>query len=265
MKIMKKLFGLILATLFGLSLTSCGTSVGFYDNADKYLIGNQTYTENITSLDIDWISGKVILIEDETIEGVKVEEDTNLVKDEELVHSYLNNGELKIKFFASGHSRMGFTSFKKDLTVTYKPGLENFELNLTSGSCTATKLTATNCDIDMTSGSIKIDNLVANNISTECTSGDIEINNADVKELKSTMTSGNINVSFVNLEKADFDMTSGDINMTLPEEGGIVKVNKTSGTVITKRECTVDKNTYTFGSGDASIKVSMTSGTVVIK
>ena len=280
---MKKLFILFTSILCIFGLTGCGTSVGSYADADKYLVGNQIYDENITSLDIDWVNGKITLIEDESISGVKIEETTNLTKKEELVHSYLNNGELKIKFFASNYRRFGFTPIKKELVVTYKPGLENFNLDLTSGNCLATQLTATKCnidmtsgsakidkiiastcDIDMTSGNFKIDNLMANEFSSECTSGDIKINKADVKDFDAEMTSGNYSVSFINVEKATFDMTSGDINMTLPEDGGQVNIYKTSGSIITNRECSVNNNIYTFGNGSASIEVKMTSGKVII-
>ena len=46
MDTIKKLFSLLFITLFGLSLTGCGISVGVYSDADKYLIGNQIYNEN---------------------------------------------------------------------------------------------------------------------------------------------------------------------------------------------------------------------------
>ena len=53
--------------------------------------------------------------------------------------------------------------------------------------------------------------------------------------------------------------------MTLPSDGGTVKVSKTSGDVVTERECSVNNSTYKFGSGPAQISVSMTSGKLIIK
>ena len=76
---MKKSLGLLILGLLGLSLTSC-ISGEVYADADKYLAGDQTYDEYITSLDIDWVSGTLTLVEDETIEGVKIVEDTNLTR-----------------------------------------------------------------------------------------------------------------------------------------------------------------------------------------
>lgn len=262
---MKKHIVLGLLGLMSLSLTSCGTHVGHYANADKYLVGNQTYAEEITAIDIDWISGSVTLVEDETITGVKVEEVTDLTKEKEWVHSYIDNGKLMIKFFASNTWCSKMFGYKKELTVTYHPGLESVNIDLTSGSLKATKMTAKEVDIEMTSGNAKIDNIIADKVDADLTSGDIEIKNVAAKEFDADLTSGTITVGFTSINKGSFDLTSGNINMTLPEAGGTVKVSKTSGSVSTERECSVNNNIYKFGTGEADIKVSMTSGKLVIK
>lgn len=261
---MKKQITLALLGLMTLSLTSCGTYVGVYANANQYLAGNQTYEQDITALDIDWISGSVTLVEDETITGVKIEEVTDLTNEKELVHSYIDNGKLMIKFFASGHRCSKIFGFTKDLTVTYKPGLEKINIDLTSGSLKASSVTANEFELDMTSGNAKIDNVTANKIDTDLTSGEIEMKKVTAQELDADLTSGTFTVGFNSINTASFGLTSGIINMTLPEDGGTVKVNKTSGTVNTNRECSVNNNTYKFGTGSADIKVSMTSGKLTI-
>lgn len=280
---MKKLLSTILLGFIGISLSSC-TRYGIYDDADKYLVGNQTYNENITSLDIDWVSGTLTIVEDETISGVKIEEETNLTNEKELVHSYLDNGELKIKFFASGYSKSGFRSFKKNLTLTYHPGITDLEIGLTSGTFNANSLTAdkvdvdltsgtanintitaTEVDVDLTSGSANIDKITANEVDVDFTSGRATINHIDANEFDSDMTSGSMTVAFDKVNKASFGLTSGSIDMTLPSDGGTVKVNKTSGSVNAIRECTISNNIYTFGEGSADIDVGMTSGKLIIR
>ena len=262
---MKKQIALCLLGFMSLSLTSCGTHVGHYANADKYLAGNQTYTEEITSLDIDWISGSVTLVEDETITGVKVEEVTDLEKEKEWVHSYIDNGKLMIKFFAANTWCSRLFDYTKELTVTYHPGLESVKIDLTSGSLNAESITAKDVDIDMTSGKANINNIVADSVDTDLTSGNIELNNITAKEFDADLTSGTITTGFTAIEKANYSLTSGKINLTLPSDGGTVKVSKTSGGVKTERECSVDNGVYKFGTGLAEIKVSMTSGKLVIK
>lgn len=262
---MKKWFGLFLMPLLGLSLSSCGTSIGTYPDADKYLVGDQTYGENISSLDIDWVSGNLTLVEDRSIEGVKVEEKTDLTDEKERVHSYLNNGQLNIKFFASGYRRTSFTGFKKDLTVTYHPGITNIDIDLTSGNLKADSLTADKIDLEMTSGSSNVGRISAKEVDVDFTSGNLGIGHLSANTFDAEMTSGTIKVVFDEISKASFDLTSGSIDMTLPSAGGKVKVAKTSGSVNAVRQCSIENNLYTFGDGDADIKVEMTSGIVTIR
>ena len=254
---------LTLLTLLTLPLTSCGASMGRYADADKYLVGNQTYTETVNSIEIDWISGEVTLVESETIEGVKLEEEANTTVEKALVHSYLNNGVLKIKYMASGYVSSQ-TNLKKSLTVTYKPSLDKMDVDITSGSLKAKAISASEFNLDMTSGNANIGRVIANKVDIDSTSGDVLINDLSAQTFKSDTTSGSVSVGFTYIEKADLEITSGNINMALPTDGGTVKVSKTSGSVVTERECSVNNNTYKFGTGVADIKVSMTSGKLTI-
>ena len=281
---MKNKIAFITLGLLSLSLAGCGTRMSVYPNADKYLVGNQTYEQNVETLSIDWLSGSVTLIEDETIEGVKIEEETNLTNEKELVHSYMSEGKLSIKYFASGHRCSKMFGVKKDLTITYKPGLKEINVDLTSGSFKANTITSQlvvfdltsgfidigtitshNVKLDATSGSMKVDTIVSEKVKTSMTSGSCTINHMTSQEYVGGATSGTYNIGFTAIEYATFDITSGNINMTIPEAGARVKVTKTSGTVATERECTIENNIYRFGDAIADIKVTMTSGKVVIK
>lgn len=251
--------------LFAFSLAGCGQTGGIYADADKYLAGNQTYDQNIEVLDIDWISGDLTLVEDLTIGGVKIEEKTNYTETKALVHSYLNNGELKIKFFASGYRAPWKKKTEKNLTVTYKPGLTKINIDLTSGSLNAKTLTAKTFDLDLTSGQASVDLLTAESAKVKYTSGSVSFGAVTTKTFDVDGTSGNMDVKFVSLETGKFELTSGDIDMTLPVDGGKVKVSQTSGHVTTNRECSVNDGTYTFGSGNASVNVKMTGGNLTIR
>ena len=279
---MKKSLGLLILGLLGLSLTSC-ISGEVYADADKYLAGDQTYEENITSLDIDWVSGTLTLVEDENIDGVKIVEDTNLTRESELVHSYLHDGKLNIHFFASGHTSFGM-KIRKDLTVTYHPGLSNLKVDITSGTFNAETLTADKVSIDMTSGSSNIGSIISQEVDVDFTSGNLKIGRVSTNGFDAELTSGKLNVQhitansfnvdmtsgdmkvgFDEISKASFEITSGSIDMSLPEAGGKVRVNKTSGSVKTERQCSVSDNLYTFDEGSADIKVEMTSGKLTIR
>lgn len=263
---MKKLFRPMLLGLLGLSLTGC-TNVGHYADADKYVAGSKEYNDIPTSLDIDWLSGNLTLVSDPNVVGVKITEDTNITDEGGLVHSYFDNGTLKIKFAASGYTFQSFPTLKKDLEVRYNPSDKPFELvniDLTSGSLNIEEMKATKFELDMTSGKANIKTLFASETDIDLTSGSVSFETLATSKFESDLTSGSINVKFTEEVNGEFSLTSGSIDMTLPSDGGVVKVSKTSGSVTTNRECSVDKDTYKFGDGKSDIKVSMTSGKLTI-
>lgn len=254
----------VLLPLMTLGLTSCGPSMGIYKDADKYVSGNIEYSDvEVNNIDIDWISGSLTLVEDESATGITIKEETNLTDADDLVHSYYHDGILSVKYFASGHT-CSRTNVKKDLTITYKPDLDYLRVDLTSGKLNAENIHATTFVLDMTSGDSKIKNLVSNDVDIDATSGTVEIDKLTGKKLNVDITSGTIKTVFDTIETAKYDLTSGKIFMTLPVDGGTVKVSKTSGSVTANRECSINNDTYKFGTGSADIKVSMTSGKLTI-
>ena len=175
-----KLFGLLLAIPF---LCGCynSTSGGIYPDADKYLVGNQTYASSIDSIDIDWAFGKVTLISDATITGAIVKEENNLIDDEK-VHSYLKGSELLIKFFASGHRGTNINSKDKELYLTYNPNdIRVFDIGSTSASVIAPKLTASEkVEFSLTSGDVTVEGITSPKTDIYLSSGAVKI-----KELSS--------------------------------------------------------------------------------
>ncbi|MBE6136754.1 MAG: DUF4097 domain-containing protein [Erysipelotrichaceae bacterium] len=278
-----KLLSLLLAIPF---LCGCYNSAGggTYADADKYLVGSQTYVSSIDSIDIDWAFGKVTLISDESITGAIVKEENNLIDDEK-VHSYLKGSELLIKFFASGHRGNNIDSKDKELYLTYNPNdikifdigstsatvvlpklvaSEEVKLSLTSGNVSVEGINSPKTDIYLSSGYVKINELTSNNLSIKATSGTVDIKNIHVGDIDADMTSGNLSLGFVEFNKGQLDMTSGEANITLPDDGAIVSIHKTSGTVITSRECTISGDQYVFGTSEAKMDINITSGKVVI-
>lgn len=278
-----KFLGLLLAIPF---LCGCYNSVGgkIYPDADKYLVGNQTYASSIDSIDIDWAFGKVTLISDETITGAIVKEENNLIDDEK-VHSYLRGSDLLIEFFASGHRGTNIDNKDKELYLTYNPNdirvfdigstsatvvlpklvaTEKVEISLTSGDVIAEGISSPKTDIYLSSGAVKIKELSSENISLKATSGTVDIDNIHTKDINADVTSGNLSLGLAAFTKSQFDMTSGEANITLPDDGAIVKIHKTSGTVITSRECTISGDQYIFGNSESKMDINITSGKVVL-
>ena len=96
------------------------------------------------------------------------------------------------------------------------------------------------------------------------TSGNVSFAKVNATKFDMNMTSGSANIGYESIEKSSLHLTSGRVDMTLPGEGGTVKISKTSGSVKTNREGTFSNGTYKFGDGKVEIDVSMTSGTITI-
>lgn len=247
----------------GLSLTSC-TSMGTYADADKYLVGTQEYTGELKDLNIDWISGQVTLIEDNSITSISVKEDNDL-PDEKKVHSYFHDGTLNIKYWKSGLRAKFIESYKKHLYVTF-PSLENLDVDLTSGTLFADKITAKKIDVDVTSGSMELGDIKCDTITADLTSGSMTVNNLETQTGDFDCTSGKITVKESKANSLTFGLTSGSVDLKIPEAGATVKFSKVSGSYNSVREnYTKDDNKYTYGDGACQIKISVTSGKATIR
>lgn len=274
-----KLLGLLLVIPF---LAGCNGSVslGNYENADKYLIGNQVYQGNITTINVDWISGEVKLIADEDAKDIQIVEENEL-KDEDKVHTWFNDGILNVKFFASDH-RSRIDPRDKHVSITYNPSyLKIVSLSLTSGKLITPLISSDEAFVKLTSGNAEIEGIAANKVNLSQTSGSININKIETKELNinttsghlnlqeikadkivAELTSGNMNLSLVELDSGVIKLTSGTVNIKLPSDGGKVTVKKTSGSVSSSRQHIQQNDLYIFDEGEMNLIISMTSGSV---
>ena len=262
-------------------------TVDYYNDSDKYVVGSLDYQVELYTLDIDWVFGKVTLIEDENATKISIKEENEL-PDTIKVHSYFTDGTLYVKFGEAGYKGSGIKSSEKNLEITYK-NLNDINIKLTSGTLVAEKINATNANIVITSGSINIDTINASILDIKLTSGKITLDNAVVTDLNVDMasgsfivsslscdsidcvqTSGNCNIGLKECRKGDLKETSGSITLTIPEDTKTkIILNKTSGSLRTDKTFTRVDNEYTFGPIDkditSTITIKVTSGSVRIK
>lgn len=266
MKAFKKAF-IALISLLGLSLTSC-TNYGTYADADKYLVGDQTYTGVLKELDIDWVSGQVTLIEDTTSAEIKIveESDVELIEAEK-VHSYFNEGTLKIKYWESGHtSHYSFITRNKHIYVTY-PALEKLTVDLTSGKFDSKKVTASDIKVNLTSGSVDLDEVVCESMTTNVTSGNVNIDKITCNTYEANLTSGSVTIGASIANEMTFGVTSGKVDLAIPESGATVSFTKTSGSLHLDRQ-DYTKNAdgqYVYGDGACKVRIKVTSGKAIIR
>lgn len=250
--------------LFPLALTSC-SAYGVYANADKYLIGTQEYSDAPNTISIEWVSGKITLVEDESIQGAKVEE-SNSLKDEEKVHSYFNNSELDIRFCQSGYVKLSsIDRLQKNLILTYRPSTTKLNVSLTSGRLVAESITAKEANIAITSGQAEINSWKAETANISLTSGMAAIRAIDANSFKGSYTSGSFDLGFEKIAQASISGTSGATTITLPQDGGVVATNVTSGRVFADGDYKRDDKKYIYGDGKSQFSVNVTSGTITIK
>ena len=246
---MKKVLLFCLAFI-ALFLASCdkvatGTiEVNTYDNAEKYIAGSTSYKDEINTLNINWISGYVTFIRDDSYGGVFIAENGNQ-GDDTKVHSYYQDGVLDIQFMKSGMNVDSFDLKLKRLTIYYKEDFKNLNINITSGAIEAMSLVVDKLNINMTSGDAKLYNLTAN-------------------ELNLNFTSGDFNSTINTLKKSEINMTSGDVRIGFLESGATVTVEKTSGNLHFEDYVELEENKYKIGNGETNLLVKLTSGDVTI-
>ena len=269
-------------------LSGCysSTSIGTYADADKYLSGNQSYDSKISRIDVDWICGKLTLVSDQSIAGAKLEEE-NEFPTEEKVHSYLKDEQLNVKFFASGHRSYNLDPKGKELVLTYNPNyISELNIGLTSGTLVAPKLTASSkVDIALTSGvanvegitaptfegsftsgSLFVKELSADKAKISGTSGTIDVSNIKASEFHSSITSGHQNLRFISFATSNVSMTSGETTVKLPDEGGILTIDKSrTGSLTINRANNSDGSRYVFGESKSTMAIDFTSGKLTIE
>ena len=252
---MKKLVVL----LFPFLLASCSV-MGVYENAEKYVSGSQEYEGELKTLNVNWVSGTVTLVEDESAAKISVKEDNELDEGQR-VYTYFHDNTLDVQYAASGYIGR-IDSNQKNLVITYKPGLEKLNVSITSGLFRANTIHANEMNVSLTSGRTEIDNVEVATINVSSTSGSVTLGNVKTQKLNSSFTSGSFTVNFEELKEASLHGTSGYIALRLPETGGSVHVSQTSGKTHTHRDGKLIDGTYVFGDGSAKVDISLTSGTV---
>ncbi len=266
---MKKIFYIFISLIMIFLVTGCisTVSIGYYKDSDKYLVGSQEYTGELSTLDVDWVSGTLTLIEDETSEKITITEENDL-EDDKKVHSYFNNGTLYVKFAKSG-LHASIDNKKKNLEIRYKD-VKTLLVTLTSGECKVNKINAEDFKLVVTSGSFKADEITSKDVRITLTSGSTTINELSTESLSYNHTSGSCYMSLKKCDNASFDMTSGRVELEIRDDIATkVVFKKVSGSLKSDKTFTKVGNEYTFGPMDkevtSNIDFDVTSGTLVIK
>ena len=203
----------------------------YYKDADSYNVGEFEYGEQITGIDIDWVSGKIELV---VYDGdtVKLEEENEGTDRDDWMRSKVENGRLVIKHVKSG---MFFfhSSPTKDLKV-YLPeevaeNLGAVSIDSVSSDIRIEAIAAGKIDISTVSGSLKLNNVNVGTLDIDGTSNESILNNVTVGEIDIDTTSGSTLISSGAVGKINFDSVSGDLEVYTSSMPTSVEGDTTSG------------------------------------
>lgn len=198
---MKKIFTKLMTIfVFLFSLTACDFSIGVnynYDDADKYVLGSSNL-EGIETINIDWISGKVIFVGypecSLSTDSYFKEEYTQDLTDEYLLHYYKKGKELNIKFAKSG-ANLNNKNIEKTLKIH-----------------------------------INKDDLIKRNILVNTISADVNVGFVDFNDINIVTVSGDVNISKVNSPKVMLTTISGDVEV-VELKSSYIDVSTVSGDI----------------------------------
>ncbi len=237
-----------------------------YPDADEYIVGNVSYSEEIEGIDIEWTAGEVIIKVHDRDEII-VEEDGKIEKDHDIMRTRVVNGVLYIKYAASGVRVFSKSCPAKSLTVTvpqkYAAAFCDIKVDAVSASVSVEPGFVLNeLDINGVSGKIAAD-IEAGKAEIDTVSGNTTIR-GKVSEIDISGVSGKVDMELKNAPREiDIETVSGNITLILPMTASFrARLESASG------EMSVDSlnvgKGYTHGSGAWEYDFDTVSGGVDI-
>ncbi|MBO4540158.1 MAG: DUF4097 family beta strand repeat protein [Clostridia bacterium] len=255
------------------SLSAChknneNVTVFTYEDADKYSTDQTEFSDYVSELDINWVSGSV-KITTGNVRSITVEEkySKEKVSDAYKVHTFLDNGKLHVAFAKSGKF-VGFINLKKDLVVTFPQEMDLKTVRIRSVSAPVeldNSLTVTDFRVETISGEVKAQFSAESpvNFKVETVSGKVsatfERKAAPFIDIETV--SAEAHVTALDLSDVDFESVSGSLLINIPEGVGYVaELRSVSG----KFSSEYDEKT-TYGDGKVKIDAETTTGNLTIK
>lgn len=292
---MRKLKGLVCAVALMVAVycmngctISFGASTNYtYKAADKYVAGDREISDKIETIEIDYLSGDVKIVQADT-DSISIKESANKkVSDDLKVHTWVEGSTLHVRYCDSS-KKINLTNLDKKLEITIPDDVQykNLIIDMASGSVDAEcdakdyDLSAASGDIvlkqsgesdkikiDTASGGIAVTMDTADKVDVSAASGDILVNAVKVDDFTADTASGSNEYHFENVpEKSDIQSASGSVKVFLPEDADLTAFIDTASGDITY-DFAFEKNgdDYVCGKGSNKMKVDTASGDVKIK
>ncbi len=290
LNLIKALFWLVVAALASLVFIAFMNGENpfmiKYEEGDLRVLHQETLSEDISSIEIDWTSGGVDILKSPDDKIHIVERSTAELDESKWLKTTINDETLRITsrnrnvfFFFFWHTPQTFLEIRLPAKL-----YDQVKLDLPSGLNRIFELNATVVDIDATSGAQYFSNIHADSFKLNMTSGLAVLKDFDVEDLTLTMTSGNLTFTGIASESFKAEMTSGIFNATLKDNAPStldftmtsgqaelfvsadadfkLTLGKTSGSFNADFTNTSNGNTYTHKNGRDDYELLMTSGSL---
>ena len=224
-----------------------------YDHADQYKPGSEPIANELSKLEVDWVSGNVAIESYDGSELTFAESSDKTLDEKTTMHYWMQEGgHLHIQFGKSGSK---FKNLDKQLTVKI-PASWNLD----------------KIELDVVSSDVTVNGIVCDDFELDGVSADVDIRSSVMREVEMNTVSGNLSADFkgvdngTRLNKLSFESVSGSASLVLPESWGFsAEMESVSGKVKCPFATKVSKGEYTYGDGGTEIDMESVSGSLTIK
>lgn len=224
-----------------------------YSHPERYTPGSTQLSQSIAELNIDWVSGSVIIQYDSVTsisftEECKVIDSSSALTPKPVMQYYLEpDGTLNIAYDKPG--KFDAKQYSKDLLVVlpYGTQLREVNVNLISGQCTLNEIAADEIELDLVNGSIVLNDIVCKELSTNNVNGSVLYSTDQLPD------------------EINFNSFQGSVNMALGGNPDFrVKMNMTYGKLLSTFPCTSQNRESYYGKGLCKIEFNGVNGTLSI-
>ena len=244
---------------------------GPYEEVGRYQLENT----DISGIDINWISGSVLVTPYEGNDITLIEYAQRALEPDEVMEYKVSDEKLKVKFRSKNNKIFdNMPSKKLELFIPYilAEDINEIDIDTVSARVDISDITSDDFEVSTVSGFCETNNINSNKINISTTSGGITIMNSKSDSIETNTVSGKIKLNSVFTDKLSFDTTSGDVNIsdcissevshssvsgTFDFEGElkILNANSTSGRVILANRIAADELDIDTVSGKINVSI----------
>lgn len=275
-------FSLAILVLLGILLAGLAFRLFMYDT--NSFVYNQTLpvasdgmttqgaadAKQIRNLDIDWVSGSIVIQPDANAADITISE--TYVDSTKYRMVYKQSGNtLKIQYCEDSITFPSFginIDYSKDLVITVPADwvCGSLDIDAASAKVVVSDLTIQEVDFDGASGTCDFINCQVDQLDVDGASGDIKFSGTlNVLDFDGASASCYLEVTNIP-SRISMDGMSGDLDLTLPENCGFtVSIDATSSDFHSDFPTVMSGGDYVYGDGHCRISFSGMSGDLTIR